>query len=93
MNNFALEEQEYACLYCQYDSEQGNRNWKSLLDENRDAAIKIDIEVAISALKDGRSDVNLIIFHGSPLAQRLEEFPAHRETYVRGILASARSRT
>ena len=88
-----MQEQKYALLYCNYDSEKGNRNWKQLLNDDRDILIEIDLEVALAALADGRNDAGTIIYYGSPLAQTLEDYPAHREVYAKAIAAAARRLT
>ena len=65
--------QHYASLYCKYDSESGNRNWKSLLEQN--AVETIDLLIAKNALKAQEKEVEVhqIIYYGSPLAQQLTE--------------------
>ena len=88
-----MKQQKYALLYCRYDAGKETRNWKELLDNNRDALIEIDVEVAIAAFNDGRSDSQSIVYYGSPLAQELADFPAHREVYAKAIAAAARRST
>ena len=62
-----------ASLYCKYDPESGNRNWKQLLGEN--AVETIDLLIARNALKAQEKEVEVhqIIYYGSPLAQQLTE--------------------
>ena len=71
INNF--DAQHYASLYCKYDSESGNRNWKELLIEN--VVETIDLLIARNALKAQEKEVEVqqIIYYGSPLAQQLTE--------------------
>lgn len=71
INNFDF--QYYASLYCKYDSESGNRNWKQLLEQNE--VETIDLLIARNALKAQEKEVEVhqIIYYGSPLAQQLTE--------------------
>ena len=71
INNF--DAQHYASLYCKYDSESGNRNWKELLIEN--VVETIDLLIARNALKAQEKEVEVqrIIYYGSPLTQQLTE--------------------
>jgi hypothetical protein len=77
--------QKYALLYCQYDPEHGNRNYKYLLDQHRKYLTEIDQQIAANAKQDGRKDVWQIIFYGSPLSQSLEAHPEVQLTYVDSI--------
>ncbi|CCQ54666.1 MAG: hypothetical protein MK111_17230 [Crocosphaera sp.] len=71
INNF--DAQHYASLYCQYDPESGNRNWKELLEQN--TVETIDLLIAKNALNAQEKEVEVqrIIYYGSPLAQQLTE--------------------
>jgi hypothetical protein len=81
--------QKYALLYCQYDPEHGNRNYKYLLDQDRKYLTEIDQQIAANAKQDGCKDVWQIIFYGSPLSQSLEEHPEVQLTYVDSICRTA----
>lgn len=85
INNF--DAQHYASLYCKYDPESGNRNWKQLLGEN--AVETIDWLIARNALKAQEKEVEVhqIIYYGSPLAQQLTE--ENRLSYSFKIVARA----
>ena len=71
INNF--DAQHYASLYCQYDPESGNRNWKELLEQN--TVETIDLLIAKNALNAQEKEVEVqrIIYYGSPLTQQLTE--------------------
>ena len=62
LNNFNA--QHYASLYCQYDPESGNRNWKQLLIDN--VVETIDLLIAKNArdcsTKRGRSSKNHLLW-------------------------------
>ena len=71
INNF--DAQHYASLYCKYDPESGNRNWKELLEKN--TVESIDLLIAKNALNAQEKEVEVqqIIYYVSPFAQQLTE--------------------
>jgi hypothetical protein len=83
----SLVSQKYALLYCNYDPQHGDRDWKSLLDS--DLVREIDLLVAQRALVAGEPEttVNEMLYYGSPYAQQMSH--PHRGIYATSIVAQA----
>jgi hypothetical protein len=87
-NNSALVSQHYALMYCEYDPQQGNRDWTNLLKSDR--VREIDLLIAQLALNTGESETTVteILYWGSPAAQQINDF-YERTNYAASIVEQA----
>lgn len=80
--------QNFVFLYCHYDSQHGNRDWKSLLSRNE--VQKIDLKIAQRALAAGELETTVIemLYWGSPFSQQINDF-CERTDYAASIVERA----